>query len=629
MCLTQSAGRGLFSQQRQLDVNITIHYSTIMSRFAFNGLGDSAGGQPVGGVTWAGVPPVPGAMPTPMRRPGTSSMAMKVGIGGLKPGKIPGIGVQQSMGSSVMPSMPGGGGGHRGGGGGGGQSFEFAPPAFSNGERYSPGGARPDGRHQILGGISRDSGGLDDYYAMRALPDATPEVRNAAVDALNAEGKTAGFGGYGTEKLGTPVRKYAKGGYLPAGEPGIVADAGTELAVPHDGTQPALLPAVPGAPGGYQFTPSKDVTILPAPVVKQLPQLAADGITPLGNGEAVLNNKYGKGFATNGPVQKHFIDPQTGEQLMPTPGKRMKLLPVPDVVPEGNPMRTVTGTMPGDPRIVSEQIALFNEDRAPQIAAVQGVDPATVAAEQYLNDPNSLIKERMMAPRRRPAITPTMTAPEGNTFGIGAAAAAAAQELTGKSGVGPGGLFTPAQMQRATQHMQRLGSSTRGRRMLGEWQMNQPDSSVTSAEVPGSGGARIPMVGGKPYYGPMLAGLLKGPRITVATAEDGTKFYMQDGKVISPASGIGPDGRPLQKGADKADEETIFRIDEMGEVKFQKVPRTKNGVLHSSLKQAGWARYEDDNGDGVPDAMQTGGKAPAATTTGKAKFNLLMPHLAR
>lgn len=147
--------------------------------------------------------------------------------------------------------------------------------------------------------------------------------------------------------------------------------------------------------------------------------------------------------------------------------------------------------------------------------------------------------------------------------------------------------------------------------MLGEWQMNQPDSSVTSAEVPGTGGARVPMVGGKPYYGPMLPGQEQqaGPRITVATAEDGTKFYMQDGKVISPASGIGPDGRPLQKGADKADEETIFRIDEMGEVKFQKVTRTKNGVLHPSLKQAGWSRYEDDNGDGVPDAMQTGGKA--------------------
>lgn len=171
----------------------------------------------------------------------------------------------------MMPGG-GGGGGHRGGGGGGG--FSFAPTNYSDGSRYNAQGYRPDGRRQILGGQSRDSSGLDDYYAMNAMPAASPEERNAAVDALNAGGQTAGFGGYGTTPEGTmPRKRFAKGGYLPAGEPGIVADAGTELAVPHDGTRPELLPAVPNAPGGYEFTPSKDVTILPSPVVKRLPQL--------------------------------------------------------------------------------------------------------------------------------------------------------------------------------------------------------------------------------------------------------------------------------------------------------------------------------------------------------------------
>lgn len=527
----------------------------------------------------------------------------------------------------LMRGSPGGAGGGGGGGGksggGGGGSVSYAPTNFSNGDRYNANGYRADGRKRIQGGVSRDHfGGLDDYYAMQGMRGATPQQREAAVDDLRAQGITSGAGGsllkngerynpvgddplHGSETYDRAADQwskqpdhYAEGGKLAADETGIVADAGDELAVPHDGTDPVFLPAVPGAPDGYAFRPNKDVTILPNSVLRQLPQLQADGITPLGGGNAVLKNKYGTGFATRSPDgTRYFADPRTGEQMMPD--AKGKFQPVPEVVPEGSPWRTKSGAMPGDPRIPRESIALFAQDHGPEIRAVQSLDPQALAAEMYLNDPNSALKEQWAL---RPAPAAGSPAPV-NAFGAAARAAAQA------SGEGPGRLFSPATMrQAADEARRRMGSTSAGRAQLAQWMMDQPNTELRTMDIPGTDYV-VPVVGNRPFgtlpkhHQPQPA---NNGGIRVMTGEDGMKYYLgPDGKPINPSYLIGSDGKPLHKSADHAALDWIYKTDPTtGEMLEKPISIPKGKKVPK-----GWQRMEDEDGDGVPDAVQ----APAGT----------------
>ena len=125
-------------------------------------------GTAVGGLTWVGGAPRPGGVK--QRRPAQSASALTVGLPKGPRSFLFGPNAVGGGNASSVTSMPAAGfmpagGGHRGGGGGGGQSFEFAPAAFRDGNRYNDEGRRPDGRKKISG-FSYDAAGLPDYTGL-------------------------------------------------------------------------------------------------------------------------------------------------------------------------------------------------------------------------------------------------------------------------------------------------------------------------------------------------------------------------------------------------------------------------------------------------------------------------------
>lgn len=310
---------------------------------------------PIGGNTWFGNQPVPmsslslaqmknnPAMMLPEmgkpKGPTASARSTKVGIGGMMPRRsmMPGggLGVNNSMSMAPLPApMMGGGGGGSRGGGGGGQSFSFAPTNYSNGDRYNAQGYRPDGRRQILGGVSRNSGGLSDLYAMEAMPGASPEERNAAVDALGDGGQVAGFGGYGTAPKGTMPKQFALGTMpgetTPTREPFSINElpGQQEIMAMPDGTQ--VIP-----PPGLKLVQSPvPMKVLPAfSEMQPAPGWAAGAIVP-----PPITTMTGEMAPFQGPQPMNFA--ATPAAPMPVPTKQgfadaLMNAPSPDGRPAG------------------------------------------------------------------------------------------------------------------------------------------------------------------------------------------------------------------------------------------------------------------------------------------------------
>lgn len=198
----------------------------------------------------------------------------------------------------------GGGGGSRGRGGhgGGGSSVGFAPAAFGNGERYGPDGARPDGRHRIEGGVSRDSKQLDDYYALQNGPLGDKAGRDARVDALNDRGITSGFGG-GAMKDGQPVQFDEWG----AKDPGF-ADGVEEL--PVSALDGGWFDVGERGPEKMKIEDGK-LTVVPNHELNPAAGRAGGAVTPDGSGPP-SPVKTGTVAAFGGPSdQMQFSDTQT------------------------------------------------------------------------------------------------------------------------------------------------------------------------------------------------------------------------------------------------------------------------------------------------------------------------------
>jgi len=404
------------------------------------------------------------------------------------------------------------------------------------------------------------------------------------------------------------------GGPVRAGQGFNASEFGQpEAFVPYNGGDAQLITQ----PGAYE-APSAGV-VLPHTVVQQLPQLRADGITPLGNGDAVMSNPYGSGFATGAGrpdgTAPYMADPKTGVQLKPVNGQ---LLPVPDVLPQGNPWHQAGGMM-GDPTIPRAAIAASFANAAPMIKAVQSIDPANLAAQAYLNDPASKLKEQWgNAALARAEQNSAQQAAGLRERGFAAARAADAMNTPG---VGPGGLFTPAQMQRATQDAMKQANRPAGRQFLGSWAMNQtPAQQVQAQAIPGAPGYIMPVFNGH-AFNPIR-------QVQPSATQNGAHFvdhndgtgHWEDAKgtvvnpnhVVNSKTGLPVTGKGPHVGTVEA-----YRLDDTGKADHViKVPIGKK-------PPPGYFFYDDANHDGKPDAGATPPVKAGMASAVRSKFDAM------
>lgn len=432
-------------------------------------------------------------------------------------------------------------------------------------------------RKKIMGGISPDR---------QTLPDSQPDPSTLPTwaggqQASNGSSYDPVTGEWMDDQTGMPLEGRANGlsgGPVRGGQTVRVNEDGLpELAVPLDGTQPVVL----DGPQEQLFTPAKDVAVLNFQDMMNLPQLKKDGVTPLGNGDKALRNKYGRGFATGLP-QADMVPTFAGRDGAMRPGAKGKLEAVPDVVPEGNPYRTASGVMPFDSQSLRENIDLFLSDRAGEINAVDAVDPEQWRAEMDLRNP--VLKAGMptwagqgkdWTKRPRPAFMEAAMKPVGSAS---------------EGGYGPGGMFTGQQMERAKRRVQREGSSARGLDELGNWLLKEGsvNNDVSVLDVPGTDYV-VPMVGKRPMgtlpkqsantapAGPSIDELLAmdGVESVTRQADGGVSF-----RVVPPAQ---RQGSASQTKAGEKD--TIYFKDPEGKLQTKAWPK-------GHALPEGWQRSE-------------------------------------
>jgi hypothetical protein len=499
-----------------------------------------------------------------------------------------------------------------------------------------PGGGgymMPQRPRQRIDGRARPSStavspGLEQNYAMQSRDEfGERRFQSAFSDGPNDPTDSAESVGRNMRRLGDSTlpgggmrpRPMADGGVMRPGER-IKLHPG-EMILPLDGTEPVLTDDL----GVDDITASKSALVLNAKQVRDAQKLQeGDGITDLGGGRRVMSNRYGQGVAvprSDSARVKVFNDPQGEGQLdMERNVANRPNAPFykPDIIdgPWSN------GKLPNDPKAVRDYINVVAGNYAPAAAAVQkGIADFAPFAEAA-RVPRG-VGALMRPPASQSAAPAAPDAPD-----------AFADPRYRNTGAGPAGMFSPADMMEVQGEAMRFARTPSGRQQMGQWLMNQPDTTLRTQDVPGTA-YTVPMVGNRAMGTvPKLPGAAdqgRGQGIRVVTAEDGTKFYFgPDGKVINPGSGVGSDGRALSKGADKAEEDLVFKIDpDTKEPILKAVPRLKSGKIHPALAAAGWQRYADADGDGVPDAVQAAGAAPAATGGWKAAFEARQKQLSK
>ena len=605
-------------------------------------------GQPVGGPTWMGSPP----RPKPLDLFTAKEQMMRAGdpqarrAEGMKLGLIPMDAPPQSQGR-------GGGGGRAGRGGGGGPTFGFAPTNFSDGSRYNAEGYRADGRKKIQG-FSADAaglpdfGGLNEFYANQEgtqgnrtnpafyagsennnQPFSSPEIAGA----LDKNGmELVPFAG---DVIPVPKRDQGSPDVDPAGMPFAVRRDG-EIRVNQDGSVVPLKQGLYLPPqAGVVLTPEQQVTIpqLPNEVVptealtmltdewargKQAAndaRLAQSGITDYGGGFKALSNPYGTGSAVPAgvPQARYFAD-ERGQMQPMADGK---LIPMPDPLatePGAQAWAALNGIMPADPRIPREQIQLNAQDmqtgamdrRANDLFGLQQAEAVGLAAQIQQN-----LKDRraaglpMMAPQAM--VTPNP--------GAGAMASATPADRNVRAPLAqiaglpmiPG---LPMSAVRGGQTaMNRYLDSPAGRQAVGQQMLQRAmtppvDNTPSFVPLPGTGYG-MAYAGNRPFSTvPMLqqqqqtqdpnANLLADVERAQSPLTLQTIMQRSNDPAVIKAARSRLD--KMQSAAPV--EDYVFRTDPVtGKLDQQKWVKGKK-------PPPGYQRMQDENNDGVPDAMQ-------------------------